>query len=375
MSRWPEFHLGVRCAAGGLLLVLAAQASGADRFPGIGRAATTAEVAAWDIDVRPDFKGLPPGKGSVAEGQIVWEARCESCHGVFGESNQVFSPLVGGTTAQDVKTGRVARLTDPAYPGRTTLMKVPTLSTLWDYIHRAMPWNQPKSLKPDEVYAVTAYLLNLGGILPESFTLSNQNIAEVQQRMPNRNGMTTGHAMWPGRGMGGTARADVQARACMRDCPVEDRITSSLPDFARNQHGNLAEQNRWVGAQHGADTTQPERKGAGAAAATVAQAASTAKAMPAAPTGRPEAGGVDGKAAIALAAKHACTACHGMAQKIVGPGFVEIGKRHSGKQDYLAGKIRSGGSGVWGAIPMPPQTLSDNEARLLAAWIAAGAPK
>ena len=63
-------------------------------------------------------------------------------------------------------------------------MKVPTLSTLWDYINRAMPWTAPKSLSTDEVYAVTAYLLNMGGIVPDDFTLSDRNIAEVQQRCP-----------------------------------------------------------------------------------------------------------------------------------------------------------------------------------------------
>ncbi|HMN58232.1 MAG TPA: cytochrome c, partial [Ottowia sp.] len=160
-----------------------------DKFPGIGRAATPAEVKAWDIDVRPDFKGLPSGSGSVDQGQEIWESKCASCHGVFGESNSVFNPLVGGTTKDDVKTGHVATLKRNDYPGRTTLMKVPTVSTLWDYINRAMPWNAPKSLKPDEVYAVTAYLLNLGDVLPADFTLSDKNIAEVQKLMPNRNGM------------------------------------------------------------------------------------------------------------------------------------------------------------------------------------------
>src|SRR5882757_4499275 len=86
-------------------LVLSAQA--ADKFPGIGRPATPAEIKAWDIDVRPDFKGLPPGSGSVSQGQAVWESKCESCHGTFGESNEVFSPIVGGTTADDIKTGHV----------------------------------------------------------------------------------------------------------------------------------------------------------------------------------------------------------------------------------------------------------------------------
>jgi hypothetical protein len=80
------------------------------------------------------------------------------------------------------KTGRVARLKDPSFPGRTTMMKVPTVSTLWDYINRAMPWTQPKSLTVEEVYAVTAFILNLGGVVPDDFTLSDKNMAEVQKR-------------------------------------------------------------------------------------------------------------------------------------------------------------------------------------------------
>ena len=226
----------------------------ASKYPGVGRAATPQELAAWDIDVRPDFKGLPPGSGSVARGQDIWESKCASCHGVFGESNEVFSPLIGGTTAEDVKTGRVARLLDPAFPGRTTLMKVASLSTLWDYINRAMPWKQPKSLTPDEVYAVTAFLLNLGGVVADDFTLSEKNMREVQARLPNRNGMTRAHALWPGNELGGQTTPDLKAVACMVNCIAEPRVTSYLPDFARNAHGNLAEQNRPVGVQHGVDT-------------------------------------------------------------------------------------------------------------------------
>ncbi|MEK9802506.1 MAG: cytochrome c, partial [Curvibacter sp.] len=226
----------------------------ASKYPGVGRDATAKEVAAWDIDVRPDFKGLPPGSGSVAKGQDVWEGKCASCHGIFGESGEVFSPLVGGTTAEDIKTGRVANLRRADFPGRTTLMKVPTVSTLWDYINRAMPWNAPKSLSTEEVYAVTAFLLNLGGIVPDNYVLSDKNIAEVQQRMPNRNGMTTDHALWPGKEFGGKVRQpDVRAVACMKDCATEARVASYLPDYARDAHGNLAEQNRLVGAQRGAD--------------------------------------------------------------------------------------------------------------------------
>ena len=138
-------------AAVGLLLIGAGTVEAQTAYPGVGRAATPKEVAAWNIDVRPDFKGLPKGSGSVANGLEVWEAKCASCHGVFGESNEVFAPLIGGTTKDDVKTGRVARLNDNSFPGRTTLMKVSSISTVWDYINRAMPWNAPKSLTHDEI--------------------------------------------------------------------------------------------------------------------------------------------------------------------------------------------------------------------------------
>ena len=225
-----------------------------NEYPGVGRIATPAEVAKWDIDVRPDFKGLPAGSGSVAEGQKVWETKCASCHGVFGESNEVFNPLIGGVSANDIKTGHVAKLMDPSYPGRTTLMKLATLSTLWDYINRAMPWTQPKSLTVQEVYSVTAFLLNLSGIVPDDFTLSNQNIADVQKRMPNRNGMTTRHALWPGHDFGGPAAPDTHNTVCMNNCAPKPKVVSFLPDFALNANGNLAQQNRLVGPQRGLDT-------------------------------------------------------------------------------------------------------------------------
>jgi S-disulfanyl-L-cysteine oxidoreductase SoxD len=331
-------------------VAMGALAAGAQPYAGIGRAATPREVEAWDIDVRPDFKGLPAGAGSVAKGQEVWEGKCASCHGVFGESNEVFNPLVGGTTADDVKTGRVAMLMRRDYPGRTTLMKVSQVSTLWDYIRRAMPWTQPKSLTVEEVYAVTAYLLNLGGVVPDDFTLSDRNIAQVQQRLPNRNGTTTQHALWPGDEFKAKAKPDVQGTACMKDCPVETKVASMLPAFARNSHGNLAQQNRTVGAQRGVET----------ASASAAPAASAP--VPAVSTD-----------VAALTQKNNCTACHAIDRRVVGPSWAEIAQRHNGRTDYLAGKIRSGGSGSWGAIPMPPQTLSDADARTLATWLASGA--
>jgi S-disulfanyl-L-cysteine oxidoreductase SoxD len=335
MFSWREVTIVLAlCAAG-------AAVAQTQRYPGIGRSATAGEVAAWDIDVRPDFKGLPQGAGSVAKGMQVWESQCASCHGFFGESNQFFSPIVGGTTPDDIESGRVARLNDPSFPGRTTLMKLSTVSTLWDYIRRAMPWAQPKSLSTEEVYAVTAYILNLGGVVPDNFTLSDKNIAEVQQRLPNRNGMTTDHALWPG---AARQRPDVRASACMKDCAQDVKLASFLPDFARDAHGNLAEQNRAVGAQKGANTRRA--------------AAATADATPA-----------------ALLHKHNCVACHGIDNRIVGPSLREVSAKYGGTADaqaYLGSKIKSGGSGVWGGASMPPQTIGEADAATIAEWLVQG---
>ena len=350
--RKPLTVLALAAMGAASLAAVAQTKSAEDRYPGVGRNATTKEVQAWDIDVRPDFKGLPPGSGSVQKGMDVWEAKCASCHGVFGESNEVFSPLIGGTTADDIKTGHVARLKDPAFPGRTTMMKAATLSTLWDYINRAMPWNAPKSLSTDEVYSVTAYLLNLGGVVPENFTLSDKNMAEVQQKLPNRNGMTTAHALWPGNEFSKGAKPDVQAVACMSNCGPEPKVRSALPDHASNNHGNLAQQNRLVGAQHGIETD--------GGASKAAKPAADKKAASPAPT--------------ALLEKNACIACHGMDQKLVGPAFSEIAKKYSGQTDYLISKVKAGGVGVWGSIPMPAQpSLSDADAKAIAQWLAGAA--
>lgn len=318
-------------------------AAAAERYPGIGRAATPAEVAAWDIDVRPDFKGLPPGKGSVARGQQLWEAQCAGCHGVFGESNEVFMPLVGGTTADDIARGRVARLAEPGYPQRTTMMKLPTLSTLWDYIHRAMPWTAPKTLAPDDVYALVAYLLNLADVVPADFELNRQNIADVQRRLPNRDGMRRDHALWPGR----AAKPDVQGSACMRDCAVEPVVASLLPEHARSAHGDLAQQQRLVGPQRGAGTAPPPPTAA----------------APSTPVS-------------ALLRSHACVACHQLDAGTVGPALRDVARRYAGRTGaaaYLAEKIRRGGSGAWGGVPMPAQPIAEADAARIAQWLADGA--
>ena len=328
-----------------------------DRYQGIGRAATEAEVKAWDIDVRPDFVGLPKGAGTVDQGMELWETHCTSCHGIFGESNEVFTPIAGGTTANDIKTGHVKSLVTGSSPQRTTLMKVSTVSTLFDYIQRAMPWTAPKSLKPDEVYAILAYLLNLGEIVPADFELSDANIHEVQERMPNRNGMTTDHGMWPGAsaskgGLGNGGTPDVKSASCMKDCKKEVEIVSSLPDYAQDAHGNLAEQNRSVGQTRGKQTGTPDEP-----ADQVEPSAAAA--------------------ALALANSKGCTACHGLANKIIGPGYNEIAQKYQSQADAqttLVAKVKGGGQGTWGAIPMPPQGhVTDEDIEQLVQWILQGA--
>ncbi len=349
MYKSLEFRLNTWTLSA-VLLAAVVSAHAQQHFPNIGRAATPAEVAKWDIDVRPDFKGLPKGEGSVAQGQDVWEGKCASCHGIFGESNEVFNPVVGGVVAEDVKTGRVAKLKDTSFPARTTFMKAPSLSTVWDYINRAMPWNAPKTLSTNEVYAVTAYMLNLSGVVEDNFVLSEKTIVQAQARMPNREGMTTQHALWPTTELGGVAKPDTSNTACMKNCATDVKVTSMLPEFARDAHGNLADQNRLVGQQKGVRTVR--------VAATAVK--------PVAPSPGPK------PAVLGLLQSNNCLACHGMDNKVVGPGFKEVTAKHAGKTDYLANKILQGSAGVWGSIPMPAQNLKPADAKAIAEWLAGG---
>jgi S-disulfanyl-L-cysteine oxidoreductase SoxD len=340
MSRFRNW--APACSGAAILAIFAGMTLAfAGPYPGIGRTATPDEIKAWDIDVRPDFKGLPPGSGSVAQGQKIWDGKCAACHGTFGESNEIFTPLVGGTTADDIRTGRVKSLVTGDV-ARTTLMKLSTISTLWDYIRRAMPWNAPKSLSPDEVYAVVAYMLNLGDVLPDDFVLSDKNIAEVQQRLPNRNGMTRNHGLGDVHG-----KPDVANVACMRNCAIEVGLASTLPEGAQ---GNLADQQRVMGPARGND------------AATSIHADAT----------KPSPANV-----ADLARRKACLACHAVDKKIVGPAFRDVAQRYKGAAEVearLVEKMRKGGAGAWGPLPMPPNPdLAESDARALIQWILAGA--
>jgi len=144
---------------------------------GIGRVPTDAEINAWNIDVSPDGAGLPPGRGSVEQGAHIFAARCAACHGADGAAGNgaPIAKLVGGM-------GTLAS----AKPVKTVGSYWPYATTLYDYIHRAMPLGNAQSLAPDEVYAVTAYVLNLNGIVPAGTVLDAASLAAV--KMPNRHG-------------------------------------------------------------------------------------------------------------------------------------------------------------------------------------------
>jgi S-disulfanyl-L-cysteine oxidoreductase SoxD len=142
---------------------------------GFGSPATEAQIRAWDIDVRPDGKGLPAGRGTVVQGASIYAEKCAACHGERGR-NGPFEPLVG-RVAEGFPFGR-----DPSLK-RTVGSYWPYATTLFDYIRRAMPWPQPQSLTPDEIYSVTAYILFLNGVIKETDVVNAATLPKIA--MPN----------------------------------------------------------------------------------------------------------------------------------------------------------------------------------------------
>src|SRR5437588_5385911 len=147
-------------------LALGTSAALAAEGPGLGQPVSEADLALWDLSISPDGKGLPSGSGTPAQGKAVFEQKCESCHGKEGS---------GGRNASLVST-----------KDRTVTNYVPHATTIFDFTRRAMPWQQPKSLTNDEVYAVTAYLLALAKIIGENDVMNAETLPKV--RMPNRDG-------------------------------------------------------------------------------------------------------------------------------------------------------------------------------------------
>jgi len=178
--------------------------SAGDRKLNIGEPASPAVIAGWDIDVRPDGQGLPPGKGSVKAGEQVYIEKCAACHGEFGESAGRWPQVAGGTGS--------LKSDDPV---KTVGSYFAHLSTVFDYVRHAMPFGDAQSLSNDELYAVVAYLLFLNDIVDDKFVLSRENFTSV--KMPNAGGFynddreTSEKAFW--------------AKPCMTNCKADVKIT------------------------------------------------------------------------------------------------------------------------------------------------------
>ena len=141
---------------------------------GVGRTPTADELKSIDIEVLPDGRGLPPGSGTAAGGKTIYAARCVTCHGATGKEGP-----------QDILVGGQGTLASPK-PVKTVGSYWPYATTVWDYINRAMPFDHPGTLPPDQVYATTAYLLYLNGIIGETDLMNDRTLPLV--RMPNRDG-------------------------------------------------------------------------------------------------------------------------------------------------------------------------------------------
>jgi cytochrome c len=172
---------------------------------GLGRAALPEEIAGWDVNVMPDGTGLPVGKGDVATGEEVFSANCASCHGEFAEGLDNWPKLAGGDGTLADKD-----------PVKTVGSYWPYLSTVWDYVHRSMPFGQAQTMSVDDTYAIVAYILYSNDIVDEDFELSNENFTEVV--MPNADGFIvddraeTEYPIWSG-------------EPCMENCKESVEIT------------------------------------------------------------------------------------------------------------------------------------------------------
>jgi mono/diheme cytochrome c family protein len=188
-----------------LLLTFIPAAFAADRPLDIGRIATPAEIAGWDIDVRPDGQGLPPGSGSVKAGEDVYMGKCAACHGEFGESAGRWPQVAGGAGSLSSHD-----------PVKTVGSYFAHLSTVLDYVRHAMPFGDAQSLSNDELYAVVAYMLFLNDIVDDKFVLSRETFGSV--KMPNAGAFydddreTAERAFW-------------NPQPCMTDCKADVTIT------------------------------------------------------------------------------------------------------------------------------------------------------
>ena len=195
----------LKVVSAGLALALFTGTTFAAGKYGLGRAATSEEVAAWNIDVRPDGAGLPEGSGDVAQGEEIWAEKCAACHGDFGEAVDRWPVIAGGS-------GTLAS-EDPV---KTVGSYWPYLSTVFDYVNRAMPFAEARSLEADEVYALTAYILNVNDLVDDDFELSKANFTQV--RLPNEDGFTPDDRL--------SSPVFAKQEPCMTNCkPDQPKVT------------------------------------------------------------------------------------------------------------------------------------------------------
>ena len=186
--------VAVALAAAGCAQMQHTAATPAKPAAGYGKPISEADIAPWNIDIRTsDGRGLPPGSGSVAQGKTIYDAKCTACHGADAKGGPVYGAMVGGIGSFTTN----ARVLTPG-------SMYPYAPILFDYIRRTMPMDRPLSLTPDEVYALSAYILNLNGLVPANAVMDAKTLPAVQ--MPNRNGFIVDD------------RPDAKAVRCMTNC-------------------------------------------------------------------------------------------------------------------------------------------------------------
>ncbi|MCR9073933.1 MAG: c-type cytochrome [Alphaproteobacteria bacterium] len=219
---------------------------------GLGRPATPEEVAAWDIDIRPDGAGLPEGSGSVFDGEEIYAERCAVCHGDFGEAVGRWPVLAGGRDT--LASSR---------PVKTVGSYWPYLSTVWDYVHRAMPFGDAQSLTDDETYALTAYILYLNDLVDDEFELSRDNFTEVA--MPNADGFFPDDRM--------ETAVWAKREPCMTDCKASVEITGRARVLDVTPDDPTSKIRTGTATSEEAAATQTDEPAAGAATQVAAVAA------------------------------------------------------------------------------------------------------